>query len=63
MKMKSTFFLLATLFVLLNLNLYAQEVTYKIHPTLQVVLLETPAGETVDVYARLNEQYSFDEIK
>jgi len=62
-KKKSTVLLLASLFVLLNLNLYAQEVTSKIHPFLQVVLLETPANETVDVYATLTEQYPLDELK
>ena len=63
MKRKSTVLLLASLFVFLNLNLFAQEVTSKIHPFLQVVLLETPADETVDVYATLNEQYPLDELK
>jgi subtilisin family serine protease len=60
---KSTVLLLASLFILLNLNLYAQEVTSKIHPILQVVLLETPANETVDVYATLNKQYSLDDLR
>jgi subtilisin family serine protease len=63
MNKKLTVLLLASLFVLLNLSLYAQEVTSKIHPILQVVLLETPADETVDVYATLNEQYPLDELK
>ena len=63
MNKKSTVLLLASLFILLNLNLYAQEVTSKIHPFLQVVLLETPADETVDVYATLNEQYPLDELR
>ncbi len=63
MNKKLTVLFLASLFVLLNLNLYAQEVTSKIHPILQVVLLGTPAGETVDVYATLNEQYPLDELK
>ncbi len=49
--------------MLLNLNLFAQEVSSKIHPFLQVVLLETPANETVDVYATLNEQYPLDELR
>ncbi len=60
---KSTVLLLASLFVLLNLNLFAQEVSSKIHPFLQVVLLGTPANETVDVYATLNEQYPLDELR
>ncbi len=60
---KSTVLLLASLFVLLNLNLYAQEVTSKIHPVLQVVLLGIPADETVDVYATLNEQYPLNELR
>ncbi len=49
MNKKSTVLFLAALFVLLNLNLFAQEVTSKIHPYLQVVLLETPANEMLDV--------------
>jgi len=43
MNKKSTVLLLALLFMFLNLNLFAQEVSSKIHPVLQVVLLETPA--------------------
>jgi subtilisin family serine protease len=62
-KNKSTVLLLASLFVFFNLNLLAQEATSKIHPVLQVVLLGTPADETVDVYATLNEQYPLDELK
>jgi subtilisin family serine protease len=62
-KNKSTVLLLASLFVFFNLNLFAQEITSKIHPVLQVVLLGIPADETVDVYATLNEQYPLDELK
>ncbi|RKY91453.1 MAG: hypothetical protein DRQ01_07675, partial [Ignavibacteriae bacterium] len=63
MHKKFTVLFLASLFILLNLNLYAQEVTSKIHPFLQVVLLGTPADETVDVYATLDEQYPLDELR
>lgn len=63
MHKKITILFLASLFVLLNLNLFAQEVTSKIHPFLQIVLLETPADETVDVYTTLNEQYPLDELR
>ncbi|MBT8386640.1 MAG: S8 family serine peptidase, partial [Ignavibacteria bacterium] len=63
MKRKVTVLILASLFVFLNLNLFAQSVSSKIHPYLQVVLLEAPAGETVDVYATLNEQYPLDQLK
>ncbi|RKY96032.1 MAG: hypothetical protein DRQ13_06315, partial [Ignavibacteriae bacterium] len=63
MHKKITILFLTSLFVLLNLNLFAQEVTSKIHPVLQVVLLETPADETVDVYATLNEQYPLAELR
>jgi len=62
-KNKSTVLLLASLFVFFNLNLFAQEVTSKIQPVLQVVLLGTPANETVDVYATLNEQYPLTELR
>lgn len=60
---KITILFLASLFVLLNLNMFAQEATSKIHPILQVVLLNSPADETVDVYATLDEQYPLDELK
>ncbi len=64
MKKKSTVFLLFISLILLSqFNLFAQQSSPKIHPTLQVVLIDASANEMVDVYAKLNEQYSFDELK
>jgi subtilisin family serine protease len=43
--------------------LVAQQSTPKIHPFLQVVLIDASANEMVDVYATLNAQYPFDELE
>jgi subtilisin family serine protease len=43
--------------------LMAQQSSPKIHPILQVVLIDASANEMVDVYAKLTDQYSFDELK
>ena len=64
MKKNPTVFLLLILLLLLpQLFLFAQQNSPKIHPFLQVVLIDASANEMVDVYARLNEQYSFEELK
>jgi len=64
MKKESTVFLLFISLILLSqFNLFAQQSSPKIHPTLQVVLIDASANEMVDVYAKLTEQYSFDELK
>ena len=64
MKKRSTVFLLfISLFLLSQFFLFAQQSSPKIHPTLQVVLIDASANEMVDVYAKLTEQYSFDALK
>jgi len=57
------FLVFISLILLFQFYLFAQQSTPKIHPTLQVVLIDASANEMVDVYAKLNEQYSFDELK
>ena len=59
----TAFLLFISLILLLPCNLFAQQSSPKIHPTLQVVLIDASANEIVDVYAKLNEQYSFEELK
>jgi len=54
---------LLTTFLCTNGTIFAQQSSPKIHPTLQVVLIDASANEMVDVYAKLNEQYSFEELK
>ena len=57
------FLLFISLILIFQSSLFAQESAPKIHPTLQVVLIDASANEMVDVYAKLIEQYSFDELK
>jgi len=54
---------LLSAFLCVNSIVFAQQTSPKIHPTLQVVLIDASANEMVDVYAKLTEQYSFDELK
>jgi len=64
MKKRCTVILLFISFFLLSqFFLIAQQSSPKIHPFLQVVLIDASANEMVDVYATLNEQYSFDDLK
>ncbi len=63
MQKKITVLFLASLFVLLNANVFSQEVSEKIHPVLQVVLLQTPSNEMVDAYATLDQQYPLDDLR
>jgi subtilisin family serine protease len=54
--------LLILLLILSSLPIIAQQSSPKIHPSLQVVLIDASANEMVDVYTKLTEQYSFDEL-
>ena len=62
-KSPTVFLLFISLLILPQLVLFAQQNLPKIHPALQVVLIDASANEMVDVYAKLNEQYSFEELK
>ncbi|MEE9572110.1 MAG: S8/S53 family peptidase [Candidatus Neomarinimicrobiota bacterium] len=54
---------LLTAILCANSTVFAQQSTPKIHPTLQVVLIDASANEMVDVYAVLNDQFSFDDFR
>jgi len=58
----SIFILTLLLSASLN-NLFAQQTNSKIHPYLQVVLLDASNNEFINVYATLSEQYPMDELK
>jgi subtilisin family serine protease len=55
-------FLLTTFLSMIS-TVFAQQNSPKIHPTLQVALISASANEMVDVYAKLTEQYLFDDLK
>jgi len=57
------FFVIIFSVVLLSTNSFTQENTSVIHPELQLVLLSSSSNEMIDVYATLNEQYSFEDLE
>lgn len=57
MKNLFTFFILSVILFASSNEIYAQENVQKIHPALQVVLLNASNNDIIDVYATLNEQY------
>lgn len=63
MKKILTVFFLLSIILILPIESNAQSNNSKIHPYLQVVLLNSASNEMVDVYATLNEQYSFDDLR
>ena len=63
MKKFLTILFLFSIIFILPVDSNAQVANSKIHPYLQVVLLDAASNEMVDVYATLNEQYSFDDLR
>jgi subtilisin family serine protease len=57
MKQLLTLFILSTILLVSSSEVTAQESTQKIHPALQVVLLNASSTDVIDVYATLDEQY------
>ena len=57
MKHLFTFFILSAILFTSSVEISAQENLQKIHPALQVVLLNASSSDVIDVYATLNEQY------
>jgi subtilisin family serine protease len=57
MKHLFTFFILSVILFTTSNDISAQEYGQKIHPALQVVLLNASSSDVIDVYATLNEQY------
>ncbi len=57
MKHLFTFFMLSVILFTTSNDISAQENVQKIHPALQVVLLNASSSDVIDVYATLNEQY------
>jgi len=54
---------LCSITFILPIDSNAQVAQSKIHPYLQVVLLEAASSEMIDVYATLKEQYSYDDLR
>jgi subtilisin family serine protease len=57
MKHLFTFFILSVILFASSNDISAQENVKKIHPALQVVLLNASSSDVIDAYATLNEQY------
>jgi subtilisin family serine protease len=54
---------LFSIILILPIESNAQSNNSKINPYLQTVLLDAASNEMIDVYATLNEQYSFDDLR
>ena len=62
MKHLFTFLIFTVMLFVLNDELAAQENPQKIHPSLQVVLLNASNNDIIDVYATLKEQYPYNQL-
>ena len=63
MKKMFTILCLCLFVISFLINTNAQDNHPKINPYLQIVLLDAAGDEMIDVYATLNEQYSFDDLR
>ena len=62
MKQLFTFFILCVILFTYSDDVSAQENLEKIHPALQVVLLNASNNDMIDVYATLKEQYPYNQL-